>query len=237
MAVSSANVNPEEVAHFEALANRWWDPQGIFRPLHVMNPVRADWICQHSPPANKQVLDVGCGGGLLAETMACAGGKVTGIDMGEAPLNVARLHSLESGVKINYQQMTAEDMAAKHPAKFDLIACLEMLEHVPKPAATIAAMATLAKPGAHLFFSTINRNAIAWLGAIIGAEYVLNLVPKGTHTYSQLIRPSELAKFCRDAGLQVQHIQGMSYNPFRHQCRLTRRVDINYLMHCVKPTT
>ena len=234
MAVSSANVNPKEVAHFEALANVWWDPQGKFRTLHVINPVRVGWICQHSSPANKQVLDVGCGGGLLSEAMACAGGKVTGIDIGEAPLHVARLHSLESGVEVDYQQTTAEDMAAKHPAKFDLITCLEMLEHVPEPAVAIAAMATLAKPDAHLFFSTINRNAIAWLGAIIGAEYVLNLVPKGTHTYSQFIRPSELARFCRDAGLQVQHIQGMSYDPFRHQCKLTRKVAINYLLHCVK---
>lgn len=229
------NVDPQEIDKFARLAGRWWDPKGSFRPLHDMNPVRFDWICSHAAVAEKKTLDVGCGGGLLTEAMAKAGADVTGLDMGEEPLNVARLHALEENLTIEYLQTTAEALAAEQPASFDIVTCLEMLEHVPDPAAVVLACAQLVKPGGNLFFSTINRNAKSWLLAIVGAEYVLNLLPKGTHEYAKLIKPSELADFCRTADLQVRHIQGISYDPFRHGCTLTRRVDVNYLMHCVKP--
>ena len=184
------NVDQAEVAKFEALASRWWDPQSEFKPLHEINPLRANWIDHHSPVAGLKVLDVGCGGGILSESLAQRGAEVTGIDMGEAPLNVAKLHSLESGVAVDYQRITAEQLAGQRPAEFDVVTCLEMLEHVPGPASVVAACAKLVKPGGHLYFSTINRNPKAYLFAIIGAEYLLKLLPKGTHDYSKFIRPS-----------------------------------------------
>jgi 2-polyprenyl-6-hydroxyphenyl methylase/3-demethylubiquinone-9 3-methyltransferase len=208
-----ANVDPAEIAKFEALANRWWDPTSEFRPLHEINPLRSNYIDERARLAGKTVLDVGCGGGLLSEAMAQRGAIVTGIDMGQAPLSVARLHALESGVTINYRQVPVEQLAAEQPGHFDVVTCLEMLEHVPDPAAIIQACADLAKPGAHLFFSTINRNPKSYLFAIVGAEYLLKLLPKGTHEYSKFIRPAELAGWVRAAGLTLENISGMTYNP------------------------
>lgn len=230
------NLDPQELAKFEKMASRWWDPQGDMRVLHVINPVRYNWICERSggSMAGKRVLDIGCGGGLLTEVMAGGGAEVTGIDMGEAPLNVARLHSQETGVAVEYRQITAERLAAQQADAFDVITCLEMLEHVPNPASVVAAAATLIKPGGHLFFSTINRNLQSWLMAIVGAEHLLRLLPKGTHEYAKLIKPSELASYCRSADLLVRHIQGMAYDPFRHHCTLTGWVGVNYFMHCIK---
>lgn len=230
------NVDRAEVAKFEALASRWWDRDSEFKPLHAINPLRANWVDQRAPVAERQLLDVGCGGGIFSESMAQRGAAVTGIDMGEAPLAVARLHLLESGLEVDYQRSTAEQFAAAHPARFDLVCCLEMLEHVPDPAAVIAACATLTKPGGDLFFSTINRNPKAYLFAIIGAEYLLQLLPKGTHDYSKFIRPAELAGWVRDAGLELVEMTGMHYNPLTKQYKLKAGdVDVNYLVHVRKP--
>lgn len=230
------NVDRAEIAKFEELAHRWWDRHSEFKPLHDINPLRANYIDQHSPVAGKQLIDIGCGGGILAEAMAQRGANVTGIDMGEAPLAVARLHQLESGVSVNYRQLTAEAIAAEMPGQFDVVTCMEMLEHVPDPASVIRACATLCKPGGDLYFSTISRNPKAWLLAIVGAEYVLNLLPKGTHDYAKLIKPSELAGWLRDADLLIADMTGMTYNPLTKQYRLNPRdVSVNYLVHVRKP--
>jgi len=232
---TSSNVDPAEIAKFEALASRWWDANSEFRPLHQINPLRLDFIDRGVGLKDKKVLDVGCGGGILAEGMATHGAQVTGIDLGEAPLGVARLHLLESGLDIDYQQIAAEDMAAQHPESFDVVTCMEMLEHVPNPASTIAACAKLVKPGGHVFFSTINRNPKSYLFAIVGAEYLLRLLPRGTHDYARFIRPSELGEWGRQAGLEAREIIGMSYNPITRHYSLGSDVDVNYIFHTVRP--
>ena len=223
------NVDDAEIHKFEALASRWWDPNSEFKPLHDINPLRLDYIDQRAPLAGCKVIDVGCGGGLLSEGMAARGAQVTGIDMGEAPLTVARLHQHESGVEVDYQRITAEQMAREHPGAFDTVTCLEMLEHVPDPASVIQACADLAKPGGNIFFSTINRNPKAYAFAIVGAEYLLRLLPRGTHDYRKFIRPSEMERWARGAGLQLQDLTGMSYNPLTGEYRLGHDVDVNYL--------
>lgn len=229
------NVDPAEIARFAALAARWWDATGEFKPLHEINPLRANWIDERAPVAGSRLLDVGCGGGILAEAMARRGAQVTGIDLGEAPLAVARLHGIESGVAVDYRCIAAEALAAEAPGTFDVVTCLEMLEHVPDPAAVVRACAQLVKPGGHLFFSTINRNPKAFALAIIGAEYLLGLLPRGTHTYARFIRPAELAAWCRAAGLEVQDMTGMLYNPLTRSYRLKARdVDVNYLLHATR---
>ena len=229
------NVDPVEIARFAALAARWWDATGEFKPLHEINPLRANWIDERAPVAGSRILDVGCGGGILAEAMVRRGAQVTGIDLGEAPLAVARLHSIESGVAVDYRCIAAEALAAEAPATFDVVTCLEMLEHVPDPAAVVRACAQLVKPGGHLFFSTINRNPKAFALAIIGAEYLLGLLPRGTHTYARFIRPAELAGWCRSAGLEVHDMTGMLYNPLTRNYRLQARdVDVNYLLHATR---
>lgn len=231
-----ANLDPAEIAKFEALASRWWDPNSEFKPLHDINPLRANFIDGHSPVAGQNLLDVGCGGGLLCEAMAHRGARVTGIDMGQAPLQVARLHALESQLNIDYQQALAEDFALQQPQAFDVVTCLEMLEHVPDPASVVAACARLVKPGGHLYFSTLNRNPKSYVFAIVGAEYLLGLVPKGTHDYGKFIRPSELAGWLRAAGLQLRHMTGMTYNPLTKHYRLVESdLSVNYLVHAVKP--
>ncbi|WP_237065449.1 bifunctional 2-polyprenyl-6-hydroxyphenol methylase/3-demethylubiquinol 3-O-methyltransferase UbiG [Microbulbifer guangxiensis] len=229
------NVDPAEIAKFEQLASRWWDRQGEFKPLHDINPLRANYIDQRAPVAGKKLLDVGCGGGILTEAMAQRGAEVTGIDMGEAPLNVARLHALESELQIDYRQVPVETLAEEQPASFDIVTCLEMLEHVPDPASVIRACAALVKPGGQLFFSTINRTAKGWLFAVVGAEYVLRLLPKGTHEYSKFIRPSEMGAWIRAAHLELRDITGMTYNPLTRTYKLDPRdVDVNYLVHATK---
>jgi len=233
MTTAQPNVDFQEIAKFEELASRWWDPDSEFKPLHDINPLRLNYIDERSGGlAGKRVLDVGCGGGILAESMALRGAEVTGIDMGEAPLAVARLHQLESGAVLNYRHITAEDLANSEPGAFDVVTCMEMLEHVPDPASIIAACAQLLKPSGHVFFSTINRNPKAYLLAVIGAEYVLRLLPKGTHDYRKFIRPSELAHWARAAGLTVQHLIGMHYNPLLRRYWLDAGVSVNYVVHC-----
>lgn len=230
------NVDKAEVAKFEALAHRWWDRDSEFKPLHDINPLRANYIDQYSPVAEQQLLDVGCGGGILCEAMAQRGAQVSGIDMGEAPLAVAELHKLESGVEVNYRKITAEELAEQEAGQYDIVTCLEMLEHVPDPASVISACAQLAKPGGHLYFSTINRNPKAYLFAVVGAEYMLNMLPKGTHEYDKFIKPSEMARCIRQAGLQLDDITGMTYNPLSKNYRLNPNdVDVNYLVHASKP--
>ncbi|KUJ84456.1 bifunctional 2-polyprenyl-6-hydroxyphenol methylase/3-demethylubiquinol 3-O-methyltransferase UbiG [Microbulbifer flavimaris] len=230
-----SNVDPAEIAKFEQLASRWWDRAGEFKPLHDINPLRANYIDQRAPVAGKKLLDVGCGGGILTEAMAQRGAEVSGIDMGEAPLNVAKLHALESELQINYRQVSVEDLAEEQPASFDIVTCLEMLEHVPDPASVIRACAALVKPGGQLFFSTINRTPKSWLFAVVGAEYVLRLLPKGTHEYSKFIRPSEMGAWIRAAGLETRDITGMTYNPLTRTYKLDPRdVDVNYLVHATK---
>lgn len=230
------NVDAAEIAKFEALATRWWDPDSEFKPLHEINPLRANWIDGHSPVADKHLLDVGCGGGILAEAMAQRGASVTGIDMGQTPLEIARLHCIESGLSIDYQLTTAEQYAAEHPASYEVVTCLEMLEHVPDPASVINACATLVKPGGDLYFSTINRNPKSFLFAIVGAEYVLNLLPRGTHSYANLIRPAEMTRWIRAAGLEVNHIVGLIYNPILRKYRLhPTDVSVNYMVHASRP--
>jgi len=230
------NVDPQEIAKFEALASRWWDRSGEFRPLHEINPLRANYIDEHSPVSGKQLVDVGCGGGILAESMAQRGATVTGIDMGEAPLSVARLHRQESGVEVDYRHSTAEELAAERAGEFDVVCCLEMLEHVPDPGSVIAACAELARPGASLYFSTINRNPKAFVFAIVGAEHILRLLPAGTHDYAKFIKPSELAAWIRDAGLVVEGMTGLTYNPLTKHYRLDPKdVSVNYMVRTVKP--
>jgi len=234
------NVDHDEVAKFEALAHRWWDPEGDFRPLHDINPLRENYIKDKAAIANKKVLDIGCGGGILTESMARSGADVTGIDAGEAPITIAKLHALESELEIDYRVSTIEAFVGEEFAEhgegqlFDVITCLEMLEHVPDIHSVISHAASLLKPGGDLFLSTINRNAKAYVMAIFGAEYILNLLPKGTHDYKKLIRPSELAGAVRRAGLTVLDLSGMSYNPFSRHCKLTDDVDVNYLLHAKK---
>ncbi|GAB5414830.1 MAG: bifunctional 3-demethylubiquinone 3-O-methyltransferase/2-octaprenyl-6-hydroxy phenol methylase [Congregibacter sp.] len=230
------NVDDAEIAKFDALAARWWDMHGEFKPLHEINPLRANWIDTHSPVAGASLIDVGCGGGILAESMALRGATVTGIDMGEGPLSVAKLHRLESGVEVDYQRCTAEEMAAQRPESFDVVCCLEMLEHVPDPAAVVKACADMARPGGNLYFSTINRNPKAFLFAIVGAEHILRLLPAGTHEYEKFLRPSELAQCIRDAGLQLERMTGLTYNPISKRYRLVSRdVSVNYMVHASKP--
>lgn len=236
MPTFKSNFDPSEIAKFEALASRWWDPESEFKPLHQINPLRANWIDQLAPLAGTKALDVGCGGGLLTEALAHRGAQVTGIDMGKAPLNVARLHQLEMGLDINYRQITAEELATEEAGQYDVVTCLEMLEHVPDPASVIAACAKLAKPGGKVFFSTLNRNPKAYLFAILGAEYILNMLPKGTHEYSKFIKPSELGNWVRMAGLEINTMQGLTYNPLSKTYRLNPHdVSVNYLMACTKP--
>jgi 2-polyprenyl-6-hydroxyphenyl methylase/3-demethylubiquinone-9 3-methyltransferase len=233
---AKSNVDPQEIAKFEALASRWWDRSSEFRPLHEINPLRANYIDRHSPVAGQQLVDVGCGGGILAESMAQRGATVTGIDMGEAPLSVARLHQLESGVDVRYLQSTAEDLAEQEPCSFDVVCCLEMLEHVPDPASVIDACAALAKPGASLYFSTINRNPKAFMFAIVGAEHILQLLPAGTHEYAKFIKPSEMAGWIREAGLVLEDMTGLTYNPITKAYRLNPRdVSVNYMLRATKP--
>jgi 2-polyprenyl-6-hydroxyphenyl methylase/3-demethylubiquinone-9 3-methyltransferase len=229
---AAPNIDPQEVAKFEQLASRWWDPHSEFKPLHDINPLRLDFIDAHCGGLpGKAVLDVGCGGGILSESMAARGAQVTGIDMGEAPLAVAKLHKLESGVEVDYRRITVEELAAEQPGHYDVVTCMEMLEHVPDPASAIAACARLVKPGGHVFFSTINRNPKAYLFAVVGAEYVLKLLPKGTHDYQKFIRPSELESWARHGGLSMRRLTGMSYNPFTRQYALGNDVSVNYLVY------
>jgi 2-polyprenyl-6-hydroxyphenyl methylase/3-demethylubiquinone-9 3-methyltransferase len=228
---SSLNVDAGEIAKFEALANRWWDPQSEFKPLHDINPLRLRYVDERVGLAGKRVLDLGCGGGILAESMARRGAEVTGIDMGETPLKVAQLHCLESGVKVDYRRITAETLAEEEPAGFDIITCMELLEHVPDPASIVAACARLVKPEGHVFLSTLNRNPKSYLFAIIGAEYLLGLLPKGTHDYRRFIRPSELETWGRKAGLAIQNLTGLHYDPLLRRYWLAPGVDVNYLAH------
>lgn len=235
MTQTTSNVDYNEIAKFEELAHRWWDPSSEFKPLHDINPLRLQYIDNiASGLSGKKVIDVGCGGGILSESMAHLGADVTGIDMGEAPLSVARLHKLESGVEIDYQQITAEEMAEKEAGQFDVVTCMEMLEHVPDPSSVIRACATMAKPGGKVLFSTLNRNPKSFLFAIVGAEYVLNMLPKGTHEFSKFIRPSELADWVRQADLEMLEIKGMTYNPFTRSYSLGKDIDVNYMMACNK---
>lgn len=229
------NVDAAEVAKFNALASRWWDPDGDFRPLHEINPLRLDWIRQQVDLDNTRALDIGCGGGILAESLAVSGAEVTGIDMAEGPLAVARLHQIESGTEVTYRQTTAEELAAEQPGQYDVVACLEMLEHVPDPSAVIASIAELVRPGGHVFFSTINRNPKSFLFAIVGAEYVLKLLPAGTHEYQKFIRPSELESWARSAGLELRNSIGMHYNPLTREYSLGPGLDVNYLMYFRRP--
>lgn len=233
---NAANVDHAEIDKFEQLASRWWDPDSEFKPLHQINPLRLDYIDRQACIDGKQVVDIGCGGGILAESMAARGARVTGIDMGAAPLEVARLHLLETGLEVDYRQMPAEALAAEAPGSFDVVTCMEMLEHVPDPASVIRACATLVKPGGQVFFSTINRNPKSYLFAIIGAEYLLRMLPKGTHDYARFIRPSELSAWSRDTGLETDDISGMSYNPLTGVYRLDARdVGVNYLVAAHRP--
>lgn len=226
------NYDSEELARFEAAAQRWWDPAGEFGALHAINPVRTDYIDARAGLAGKRVLDVGCGGGLLCESMATRGATVTGIDLGETAIEVARLHAIESGATVDYLRRSAEEHAVECPAAYDLVTCLEMLEHVPDPASVVRAVATLVRPGGHVVFSTLNRTAKSYLLAVVGAEYILGLLPRGTHTYARFLRPSELAGSCRDAGLELEDVTGLEYNPITKRCRLVEdEADVNYLMH------
>lgn len=230
-----SNVDELEIRKFEALATRWWDPNSEFKPLHEINPLRVNYISQAVNLAGKQVLDIGCGGGILSEAMAHHGAQVTAIDLADAPLAVARLHQLESGLEIDYRKVATEDFAASHPGQFDVVTCLEMLEHVPSPASIVQACEQLVKPGGLVFFSTINRNAKAYAFAIVGAEYVLRLLPRGTHEYAKFIKPSELASWCRAANLELCDQVGMGYNPLTKNYFLQKSLDVNYLARYRKP--
>ena len=228
------NADPQELAKFSQLAHRWWDPKSEFKPLHEINPLRLNWIDKHASLTGKTVLDIGCGGGILSESMAGLGASVTGIDLSEKALGVARLHLLESGKTVDYRMISAEDLAAQAPASFDVVTCMEMLEHVPDPASIIAACSALAKPGGHVFFSTINRNPKAYLFAVLGAEYILRMLPKGTHDYAKFLRPSELSRWARSVNLEPDDLIGMTYSPFSDKYSLGSNTDVNYLLHAVK---
>ena len=235
--MNAANVDQAELTKFSSLAHRWWDVDGEFGPLHAINPLRLDWIDCIAPLKGQRVLDVGCGGGILADAMARKGADVLGIDLAEKSLKVAQLHALEAGTsQITYRLVAAEALAAEMPDQFDVVTCMEMLEHVPDPASVVQACARLAKPGGWVFFSTINRNPKSFLMAILGAEYVLNLVPRGTHEYARLLRPSELARFCRDAGLDMQQSCGLQYNPISGRYRLSTDTSVNYMLATRKST-
>ncbi len=229
------NVDPAELRKFSDLAHRWWDPSGTMRPLHEMNPLRLDWIDSLAELADKDVLDVGCGGGILAEAMAKRGARVTGIDLADKSLQIAELHALESGVEARYRKIAAEDLALESPGRFDIVTCMELLEHVPDPARTVQACADLVRPGGTVFFSTINRNAKAFLFAIVGAEHVLRLLPRGTHEYDKFVRPSELATHARSAGLAIVELRGLTFNPLSRRFALSTDADVNYLVACRKP--
>jgi len=234
--MTTLNADPQELAKFSDLAHRWWDTQSEFRPLHEINPLRLGWIEQHTRLAAKRVVDIGCGGGILSDAMARRGADVLGIDLAGKALKVAQLHALEAGTpSIEYREVAAEALAAEQPAQFDIVTCMEMLEHVPEPASVVRACAALAKPGGWVFFSTINRNAKAFLFAIVGAEHLLQLLPKGTHEYARFIKPSQLAQWARDAGLVPQSTRGMEYNPLTRRYRLSGNTDVNYLVACRKP--
>ena len=230
-----ANLDSNEIAKFDAIAARWWDPEGEFRPLHAINPLRLGYVDSRAPLKGRRVLDIGCGGGLLAEGMAERGAKVTGIDLSEGAIKVAKLHLKESGRQVDYRLVSAEAMAAEMPGAFDLVTCLEMLEHVPDPASIVAACSTLVRPGGQVIFSTLNRNPKAFALAILGGEYLLRLIPAGTHEYAKFIRPSELEAWARAAGLQHRHSTGMHYNPLTRQYRLGPGLDVNYFMHFTRP--
>jgi 2-polyprenyl-6-hydroxyphenyl methylase / 3-demethylubiquinone-9 3-methyltransferase len=231
------NADPQELDKFGDLAHRWWDAEGEFRPLHQINPLRLDWIAQRARLPGARALDVGCGGGILAESMAQRGADVLGIDLSVKPLKVAQLHAMEAGVSgLSYREVSAEALAEELPGAFDVVTCMEMLEHVPDPSSVVRACTRLVKPGGHVFFSTINRNAKAFLFAIVGAEYVLSLLPKGTHEYARFLRPSELAGFARDAGLSVDEFKGMQYNPVTKRYWLSANTDVNYLVACRRPS-
>ncbi|MFV2089181.1 MAG: bifunctional 2-polyprenyl-6-hydroxyphenol methylase/3-demethylubiquinol 3-O-methyltransferase UbiG [Pseudomonadales bacterium] len=233
--MNETNVDNSEIQKFEDLADRWWDPEGDFKPLHDINPVRVDYIDSRSILEGARVVDVGCGGGILTESLSQAGARVTGIDMAESPLAIARLHALETGQEIEYLATTAESLAAERSGSYNVVTCLEMLEHVPDYTSTVRACAELASPGADLYFSTINRNPKAWALAVVGAEYLLSLLPRGTHDYAKFIKPRELAGAIRAAGLDVREITGMRYNPFTRHCSLSRDLDVNYLLYARKP--
>lgn len=229
------NADPLEIQKFSELAHRWWDPTSEFRPLHEINPLRLEWINAKVPLAGKRVIDIGCGGGILAESMARKGADVTGIDLSDKALKVADLHSLESGAKVRYKLIAAEAMAEAEPGQYDVVTCMEMLEHVPDPAAIVQACAALVKPGGHVFLSTLNRNPKAYLFAILGAEYVLRLLPKGTHDYDKFITPAELSQYVRSAGLDVKSMRGMGYNPLTKIYSLNSDTSVNYLVACTRP--
>ena len=230
------NADPQELAKFSELAHRWWDADGEFRPLHQINPLRLDWIAGHGALAGARVVDVGCGGGILADAMARRGADVLGIDLADKPLKVAQLHALEGApVSLAYRLVSAEDLARECPGRFDIATCMEMLEHVPDPESVVRACASLVRPGGRVFFSTLNRNPRAFLFAIVGAEYLLSLLPKGTHEYERFIRPSELARWCRDAGLEVTGTRGMMYNPLSRRYALSGDTAVNYLLACRRP--
>jgi 2-polyprenyl-6-hydroxyphenyl methylase/3-demethylubiquinone-9 3-methyltransferase len=227
-----SNVDLLELDKFSQLAHKWWDPKSEFKPLHEINPLRLNYIDSIAHISGKEVLDVGCGGGILSESMAGLGAKVTGIDLGDKALQVAKLHLLESGKQVNYSKIAVEELAVERPASFDVVTCMEMLEHVPHPTSVVHACAALVKPGGHVFFSTLNRNPKSYLLAVIGAEYVLNMLPRGTHDYAKFIKPSELAQYCRNANINVEDIIGMSYNPISKVYKLGRDTDVNYMMAC-----
>ncbi|MEI8595972.1 bifunctional 2-polyprenyl-6-hydroxyphenol methylase/3-demethylubiquinol 3-O-methyltransferase UbiG [Photobacterium sp. Hal280] len=230
------NVDPAEISKFEEMASRWWDLEGEFKPLHQINPLRLNYVIDHAGGLfGKKILDVGCGGGILAESMAREGADVTGLDMGKEPLTVARLHALETGTQLDYIQQTVEEHAEQHPGLYDVVTCMEMLEHVPDPASVIASCARLVKPGGHVFFSTLNRNMKSYLFAIVGAEQVMKLVPKGTHDHKKFIRPSELMAMVDLTALEDRHMTGLHYNPLTDTYKLGRNVDVNYILHTVKP--
>lgn len=230
-----SNVDHREIAQFEALAYRWWDPQGEMRPLHEINPLRLAYVRERCQVGGSRILDVGCGGGLLSEAMAAEGAQVTGIDLAEASLGVAKLHLLESGLEVDYQKITVEALAAREPASYDVVTCMEMLEHVPDPSSVVKACAELVRPGGTVFFSTLNRNPKAYLMAVLGAEYILRMLPPGTHDYQKFIRPSELGGWCRTAGLDIAGMTGLHYHPISRRFYLGDNVDVNYLMHCRRP--
>lgn len=230
----NSNMDKTEVDKFNSLASRWWDPESEFKPLHSMNPIRLDYIDSKAKLGGKAVLDIGCGGGILAESMAQCGAKVTGIDMAEDVLAIARMHLLESGLNIDYRQLTAEQLAKQQPGSFDVITCMELLEHVPDPGSLVKACATLIKPGGHVFFSTINRNSKAYLFAIIGAEYILGMLPKGTHDFAKFIKPSELSSWIRRTGLTTQNFSGIKYHPLTQSFTLSDDVSVNYIIHAYK---